>query len=135
VRKIISRLEYKPTPPLGLGYFHRIIRSTQILTVAIILIIIFQMLFLNKYSLILLQVQTYLSHISALVFLSFLVFLFESWLLTSRKRNYVIILYTIGRIKYFSLMSIPLLYYTFLSKVTLEMYSFLYWSPLLFRIA
>jgi hypothetical protein len=53
------------------------------------------MLFLNKYSLILLQVQTYLSHISALVFLSFLVFLFAGWLLAS-KRNYVIMLYTIS---------------------------------------
>src|SRR5215213_4074272 len=54
-------------------------------------------------SLILLQVQTYLSHISALVFLSILVFLFSGWLLTS-KRNYVIILYIIS----FTLASINL---------------------------
>jgi hypothetical protein len=65
------------------------------LTVAIILIIVFQMILLNKYSLILLRLQTYLSHISALVFLLFLVFLFAGWLLTS-KRNYIIMLYTIS---------------------------------------
>jgi hypothetical protein len=95
VRNSMSTHAYKPAPPLGLRYFHRIISATQILTVAIILIIIFQMLVLNKYSLILLRVQTYLSHISALVFLSFLVFLFAGWLLTS-KRNYVIMLYAIS---------------------------------------
>src|SRR5919198_1297003 len=52
VRKSISTGTYKPAP-LGLRYLHVIIRATQILTIAIILIIIFQMLFLNKYSLIL----------------------------------------------------------------------------------
>jgi hypothetical protein len=94
VRNSMSTHAYKPAP-LGLRYFHVIISATQTLTVAIILIIIFQMLILNKYSLILLQVQTYLSHLSALVFLSFLVFLFAGWLLTS-KRNYAIMLYTIS---------------------------------------
>jgi hypothetical protein len=95
VRKSMSTHAYKPVPPLGLRYFHVIISSTQTLTVAIILIIIFQMLIFNKYSLILLRLQTYLSHISALVFLSFLVFLFAGWLLAS-KRNYVIMLYAIS---------------------------------------
>jgi hypothetical protein len=95
VRKSMSTHAYKPAPPLGLRYFHVIISSTQTLTVAIILIIIFQMLIFNKYSLILLRLQTYLSHISALVFLSFLVFLFAGWLLAS-KRNYVIMLYAIS---------------------------------------
>ena len=56
VRKIISRYAYKPAP-LGLKYFHVIISATQILTVAIILIIIFQIMFLNKYSLILLRLM------------------------------------------------------------------------------
>lgn len=84
---------YKPTP-LGLRYCHSIIIATLILTVAIILIIIFQMILLNKYSLILLRVQTYLSHLSPLIFLSFLIFLFESWL--NSKRNYIIVLYTIS---------------------------------------
>jgi hypothetical protein len=60
----------------GLTYFHGIMIGTQILTVAMILTIIFQMLIINEYSLILLSIQTYLSHLSAMVFLSFLVFLF-----------------------------------------------------------
>src|SRR6188472_786300 len=50
VRKVMSTHAYKPAPPLGLRYFHFIISSTQTLTVAIILLIIFQMLILNKYS-------------------------------------------------------------------------------------
>jgi hypothetical protein len=103
VRKSMSTHAYKPTS-LGLRYFHGIITTTLILTVAIIFIIIFQMLIINKYSLILLQAQTYLSHLSALVFLSFLVFLFAGWLLTS-KRNYVILLYAIS----FSLASVNLI--------------------------
>jgi hypothetical protein len=114
VRKSMSMEVYKPTP-LGLKYFRGIISATQILTIAIILIIIFQMLILNKYSLILLQIQTYLSHLSALVFLSLLAFLFAGWLLTS-KRNYVIILYTIS----FALASINLV----VSLIYLESYFF-----------
>jgi hypothetical protein len=113
VRNSMSRYAYKPTP-LGLSYFHGIIIATQILTVAIILMIIFQMILLNKYSLILLRVQMYLSHLSALVFLSFLVFLFAGWLLASRKRNYAIILYTIS----FALASVNLV----VSLIYLESY-------------
>jgi hypothetical protein len=118
VRKSISTDTYKPAP-LGLRYFHGIISATQILTVAIILIIIFQMLILNKYSLILLRAQTYLSHISALVFLSFLVFLFAGWL--TSKRNYIIILYTIS----FSLASINLV----VSLIYLDSYFFISGLP------
>ncbi len=58
------------------------------------LMIILQMILSNNYSLILLRVQTYLSHLSPLIFLSFLIFLFGSWL--TSKRNYIIILYTIS---------------------------------------
>ena len=112
VRKSMSSYAYK-RGRLGLRYFHIIISATQILTIAIILIIIFQMLILNKYSLILLRVQTYLSHLSALVFLSFLVFLFAGWLLTS-KRNYAIMLYAIS----FALASVNLV----VSLVYLESY-------------
>jgi hypothetical protein len=112
VRKSMSRYAYKPMP-LGLRYFHGIIISTQILTVAIILMIIFQMIVLNKYSVILLRVQMYLSHLSALVFLSFLVFLFAGWLLSS-KRNYAIMLYTIS----FALASVNLV----VSLIYLESY-------------
>jgi hypothetical protein len=102
VRKSMSSYAYKPAQ-LGLRYFNGIISATQILTAAIILMIIFQMLILNKYSLVLLRVQTYLSHLSALVFLSFLVFLFAGWLIS--KRYYVIMLYTIS----FSVASVNLM--------------------------
>jgi hypothetical protein len=102
VRKIVTKYSYKPAP-LGLAYFQGVIISTIILTGVIILIIIFQMLFLNNYSIVLLQVQTYLSHFSALVFLSFLVFLFGRWL--TSKRNYIVLLYAIS----FSLISIDLM--------------------------
>jgi hypothetical protein len=102
VRKIVTKYSYKPAPR-GLAYFQGVIISTIFLTGVIILIIIFQMLFLNNYSIVLLQVQTYLSHFSALVFLSFLVFLFGSWL--SSKRNYIVLLYAMS----FSLVSIDLM--------------------------
>jgi hypothetical protein len=102
VRKIVTKYSYKPTPR-GLAYFQGVIISTIFLTGVIILIIIFQMLFLNNYSIVLLQVQTYLSHFSGLVFLSFLVFLFGSWL--SSKRNYIVLLYAMS----FSLVSIDLM--------------------------
>jgi hypothetical protein len=81
--------------PHGLAYLHRVAIITQILTFAIILIIISQILFLNKYSLTFLEVQVYLSHISALIFLPYLVFLLGGWVLRSR-RHYVIILYIIS---------------------------------------
>jgi hypothetical protein len=102
VTKIVSKYSYKPTPH-GLAYFQTIMMVTIILTCVIILIIIFQMLLLNNYSLVLLQIQTYVSHFSALVFLPFLVFLFGSWL--PSKRNYIILLYAIA----FSLVSVELL--------------------------
>jgi hypothetical protein len=119
VRKIVSKYSYKPAPR-GLAYFQGVIVSTLFLTAIIILIIIFQMLFLNNYSIVLLQVQTYLSHFSALVFLSCLVFLFGSWL--SSKRNYIILLYAIS----FSLVSVDLM----IAVIYLESY-FLTFSSVL----
>jgi hypothetical protein len=88
--------------PLNLRYFHLFISGTVILTVIVILIIIFQMILLNEYSLVLLNIQTYLSHISGLVFLSLLVFLFGRWF--TSKKSYPVILYTIS----LSLLSINL---------------------------
>jgi hypothetical protein len=101
VRKNMSSDGYKPVP-LSLRYFNGLISATQIMAVAIILTIVFEIVIVNKYSLILLRVQTYLSHLSGLVFLAFLASLFAGWL--ASKRNYVIILYTIS----FSLVSINL---------------------------
>jgi hypothetical protein len=91
------------SPSRSLGHSHWIINGTLVLTVIIILIIVFQMLLLNQYNLSLLNVQTYVSHISALVFLSLLVFLFGRWFVS--KRSYSVILYTIS----LSLVSINLL--------------------------
>ncbi|MGB8934796.1 MAG: hypothetical protein WCC17_06800 [Candidatus Nitrosopolaris sp.] len=102
VRKIVSKYSYKPAPR-GLAYFQGIIIATVFLTGVIIPIIIFQMLLLSHYSLVLLQVQTYLSHLSALGFLAFLVFMFGSWL--ASKRDYKILLYAIS----FSLISIDIM--------------------------
>lgn len=102
VMKTISRDLYQ-TVSTRLQYFHYIISTILIVTGSIILIIIFQILVLNRYNLILLEVQTYFSYLSALIFLSFLVFLFVGWLTV--KRNYIIILYTIA----FSLASVNLI--------------------------
>jgi hypothetical protein len=86
----------------ALRYFQITFGATLALSIAIILIILLQILVVTKYSLVLLRIQIYLSHLSALAFLSFLVFFFVGWLLKS-KRNYVI-LYVIS----FSLSSINL---------------------------
>ena len=102
VRKLISRDSYQMVR-IGLRYFHIIVSATLILTTSVILIIIFQMLVINKYSLFLLEIQTYFSYLSGLVFLSFLVFLFIRWL--TIKRNYIIMLYAIA----FSLASVNLI--------------------------
>jgi hypothetical protein len=52
------------------------------------------MILLNQYSLVLLKIQTYLSHLSGLVFLSLLVFLFARWF--TSKKSYPVILYAIS---------------------------------------
>ena len=75
-------------------YVQGIIIATQILSSAFILIIILQMLVLNKYSIFLLNAQRYLQHFSALVFLSLLVFLFLRWL--ASKRSYTVVLYALA---------------------------------------
>jgi hypothetical protein len=104
VRKFISGYAFKPAQQtLALRYFHAIITATLILSAAIILMIVLQMILLNNYSVILLSIQTYLSRLSPLIFLSFLIFLFVRWLASS-KRNYVIMLYVIS----FSLVSVNL---------------------------
>jgi hypothetical protein len=98
--------------PRSLRYSHWIIIGTLILSLIIILFIILQIVFLNEYYLILLKIQTYLSHISGLVFLSSLVFLFGGWFVS--KRSYPIILYTTS----LTLLSINLL----VSTIYLESY-------------
>ena len=91
--RVISRDRDRPSR-LRLLYIQGVIIATQILTSAFILVIILQMLLLNKYSISLLNAQTYLHHFSAMVFLSLLVFLFLKWL--ASKRSYTVVLYTLA---------------------------------------
>jgi hypothetical protein len=91
--KVVSKDRYKSSP-IGLVPFQGIIIATQTLSAAFILVIILQMLLLNRYSISWLSAQTYLSHFSALVFLSLLVFLFVRWL--TLKRNYAVLLYILA---------------------------------------
>jgi hypothetical protein len=76
----------------GLRFSDAIMVTTQILTISLILLIILQIFVNNQYSITLLRVQTYISHISATVILSFLVFMFGKWL--ASKRNYTVAIYT-----------------------------------------
>jgi hypothetical protein len=111
VRNIISTDPSQPAHP-GFRYFQAIIIAVLIFTLGILLLIIFQMVLSNKYSLILLEIQTYISHLSALVFLSFLIFLFAGWLIS--RRNYRVAMYAIA----FSLASISIV----VSLIYLESY-------------
>jgi len=111
VSKIISTNSYQAMS-ISVRYLQIIMNATLILTGSILVIIIVQMFYLNKYSLILLQLQTYISYLSALIFLSFLVFLFVGWL--TSKRNYIIMLYTVA----FSLISVNLV----ISLIYIEFY-------------
>ena len=78
-----------------LTYFRFIALSAFILSLVIISAIILQIVFLEKYSIALLRVQTYVSHIVSIIFLSYLVFRFAIWLKTS-SRDYIIFLYAVS---------------------------------------
>jgi hypothetical protein len=112
VRKIMSNPVYRPAASIP-KYLHSLIILIFILTVAVIITIILQMILQDSYNIILLRIQTYLSHLSPLIFLSFLIFLFATWI-TSSKRNYIIMLFVIS----FSLVSINLV----ISLLYLESY-------------
>ena len=92
MKKVVPRRESRL--PLTFRYHYVIILGTLVLTLAIMLLIILQLIFLQQYSIDLLRVQTYLSHLSPVVFLSFLIFSFLRWL--TIKRNTVILLYSIS---------------------------------------
>jgi hypothetical protein len=107
VRKLISKSNGLPSK---LKYFQAIIYATQITMIAIMVTIILQMITTNKYNVELLQASTYLTHVSALLFLIFLVSIFVGWL--KSRRNYIIVLYTIS----FSIISFNI----FISMIYLE---------------
>jgi hypothetical protein len=107
VKTITSKTDYKL--PRNLRNFHYIIFGTQILTIALISVAIFQIIDINKYHVLLLHLVTYISHISALVFAIPLIFILVKWF--KSKRNYIIVLYFLS----FSLISanilVSLIYY------------------------
>lgn len=78
----------------NMRYLFIIIASTQIVTYVIIALIVFQINFLSGYSLLLLRVQTYVSHFVPVLFLSSLIFLFFRWIFI--KRNFVILLFSLA---------------------------------------
>jgi len=94
VRKLVYKYEYKSVLPFHPRFFYYMISITLLSTFAIILAIILQLTILNEYTLSLLRAQTYISHISALVFLSLLILLFVRWL--SSRRDYSLVLYAIS---------------------------------------
>ena len=97
VKTIVSKTTYKL--PKNLRNFHYIIFGTQILTIGFISVTIFEIIAFNKYHILLVQVVTYISHLSALVFAIPLVFILYKWL--KSRRNYIVLLYIIS----FSLVS------------------------------
>jgi hypothetical protein len=107
VKTIISKSTYKL--PKNLVNFHYIIFSTQILTIILIIITILQTIAINKYHIVLLQVVTYISHLSALVFAVPLVIILAKWF--KSRKNYIILLYTISFILISANIVVSLLYY------------------------
>lgn len=89
VKTIISKTTYKL--PKTLANFHYIIFGTQILIIALIYVTIFQIIAINKYNILLLEVVTYISHVSALVFAIPLVVILAKWF--KSRPNYIILLY------------------------------------------
>jgi hypothetical protein len=90
----VSRFISKHVYSLPLKYFQIVMLATQISVIGIIIAILVQMAFFNRYSLYLLHGVTYLTHISALTFMVLLVLIFSSWL--KSRKNYIMILFIIS---------------------------------------
>jgi ABC-type multidrug transport system fused ATPase/permease subunit len=90
VKNIVSNYNYKPAPH-GLRYLQGIMIGTLISTTAIILAIICQMLLVDRYSIVLLEIQTYTCHFIPFAFVSFLIYLLGLWL--KSKRSILVMLY------------------------------------------
>lgn len=101
VKTITSKTTYKL--PKTLRNFHFIIFGTQILTIGLISITIFQIIANDKYHILLLHLVTYISHLSALVFAIPLIFILVKWF--KSRRNYIILFYILS----FSLVSANIL--------------------------
>jgi hypothetical protein len=92
VGKIVP--EYESRFSHSLGRYNVIVLGTVILSLVVMVLIALQMIFLQQYSADLLRFQTYLSHLSPLVFMVVLVSSFLNWLRV--RKNALIILYTIS---------------------------------------
>ena len=91
VRTITSKTTYRL--PKNLRNFHYIIFVTLVVTIGLIAVTIFQIIVFNKYHILLLQLVTFISHVSALVFAIPLVFILVKWF--KSRRNYIVLLYII----------------------------------------
>lgn len=91
-----------------MSHFHVIIFAVIILTIAIMLAIIIQMCFTNKYDLRFLQSSTILTHLSALVFMITLVVLFARWL--KSRKNYITFLFLLSFFLISVSMTVSLIY-------------------------
>jgi hypothetical protein len=78
----------------GLRYSSTIPITAQILTITLIILITLQIIFDNQYSISIMRMQTYVSHVSAAIVIAFLVFMFGRWL--TSQRNITILLYTVS---------------------------------------
>jgi hypothetical protein len=116
----IRRTALSPQSKFALRYFYISIVVIQSFTFAVILLIIVQVFTISSYSIILLRIQTYVCHISPLIILSFLIFLFFRWILV--KPNYVVFFYLVS----FSLVCINLV----ISQIFLDSYHIDTHSPM-----
>lgn len=105
--------------PLNIRIIRAIAFITQNLTVGIILIVIVQMILLNKYNLNFLHVSTFLTHTSTLLFVILIVFLFLSWVRS--KVNRVVLLYMASFILICFSVFISLIYLEYNYSLTLRM--------------
>ena len=92
VGKIVP--EYESRFSHSLGRYNVIVLGTVILSLVVMVLVAFQMIFMQQYSADLLRFQTYLSRLSPLVFMVPLVFAFLIWLKV--RKNVLIVLYTIS---------------------------------------
>ncbi|HKQ21199.1 MAG TPA: hypothetical protein VJS91_04095 [Nitrososphaeraceae archaeon] len=95
-----------------------VIFSTNILLSASIVTVIMQMALIHKYNLVLLELVTYLSHITALSFLCILAFVFVGWL--KSKGDYVLLMYTIAFLIIAAKIVLSLLYLDFFFSQTVS---------------
>lgn len=92
IRRSTYKSAFKQT--LDIRYFYAIATTTLITNISIIVIIIFQMILVNQYNVLLLSTITYVSHITTLFVLIFLIYIFLRWLKV--RRNLMVMLYAVS---------------------------------------